>query len=381
MSLYRPVAEEIFCAVDARLTDSELRPLRRVADRIVRIEMGPNLLTERYRPWMLQFEVPTRWVMLIDSDEVPSASLIEAIPSALAKDHILAYVLTRRWLFRTSSQYIGEYPWDPDWNVCLVRSDPATLTLSGQMHEGILPVEPFRYMDLATYHLDCIISSEEDRTRKVRFYEAIPSKNLEDGRSINQTYYLPERQGPLRLLDVPATDRSGIDLAMEAHAAGGRVLTRADEPASALNPDAIAETEIARWWPGEPLSDDAYKAHIELLQWGRGPRRPIDTFANSETRNLFVRLTNLGSTVWRRSGLHPRFFLSSRWFPHDGGEVVEGPRLVLHSDVRPGEEILQPLVLIAPAIGGRYQLCIDLVHEPIRWFSAQLELAVTVREE
>ena len=95
---------------------------------------------------MLQFEVPTRWLMVIDSDEVPSKSLIDSLPSLVENEHILEYALSRRWVFGSGSQYIGEYPWDPDWNLCLVRSDPATLRLSGKMHEGVLPVEPLRYL-------------------------------------------------------------------------------------------------------------------------------------------------------------------------------------------------------------------------------------------
>jgi FkbM family methyltransferase len=73
--------------------------------------------------------------------------------------------------------------------------------------------------------------------------------------------------------------------------------------------------------------------------------------------------------------------LGYRWFrPGEAEPVADGFRTAFPVAVRPGEEVIVPMVVEGPAVPGRYMLEIDVVREFVRWFGQSERVEVDVRE-
>ena len=385
LSLYRPIADEIVAFVNSRFTPNELAGLYRVADRVIPCEMGSNFIIEQYRAWQYQFENSCDWVFVTDHDEVPSSALLSSLRRLIEARDVVSFALTRRWVYPDAEHWIDEYPWHPDWQVNLLRNDPATLYFGGHAHQAALLVEPYRFVDLPTYHLDCVINSLEARRTKVAYYDSYGSSQLSDGRSINAVYYLPELQDTGVLAAIPGEDREMIARVLEADGSRGRVIASSDplEPGERHLAGTITSEEIVRFWPGRNLPASTYSASVALLPWGLGPRREMGVFRAGEQRALTVLLRNTGTEVWPRAHRVPTIALGSRWFQTDADNQdlvmrAEGDWALFASDVHPGDEVIQPIVIEAPLEPGAYVLEIDCVHDGVRWFDVGQRLSVQV---
>jgi SAM-dependent methyltransferase len=102
--------------------------------------------------------------------------------------------------------------------------------------------------------------------------------------------------------------------------------------------------------------------------------------------SLAVRVTNLGETVWLRTGRHGRGFVrlgahlldaSGRTIEHDYG------RAELPGDVPEDRTVPLEIRLKAPHASGRFRIRLDMVNEGVRWFeqdgsaAGSVELIVT----
>jgi len=385
LSLYRPFADEIVAFVNSRFLEVELSGISRVADRVIPCEMGPSFIIEHYRAWQYQFENTCEWVLVIDHDEVPSSALLGNIRRLIESPDVVAYPLTRRWVYPDPHHWIDQYPWHPDWQNNLLRNDPATLHFSGKPHQAALLVEPYRYEDLPTYHLDCVINSLEARRKKVAYYDSYGNSRLGDGRSINGVYYLPELQELDPPVPIPAEDVIMITGVLDAHDSHDRIIASNDpvRPGEHHLVGTIFSQEIARFWPGRILPLSAYSASVELLHWGLGPRRDIGEFRVGEKRSLTTLIRNTGTETWPRARREPTIAVGSRWYQSEANDEnfelrVEGEWTSFSSDVKPGEEYIRPIVIQAPLEPGSYLLVIDVVHDGVRWFDAALRIPVQV---
>ena len=120
---------------------------------------------------------------------------------------------------------------------------------------------------------------------------------------------------------------------------------------------------------------DAYAAELEPFE--SEPRMRV-----GEVRAIHFRVTNQGSETWPWD-VHagPEIRCAYRWL--DLNEAVLGPeghRTSFASTVRPGESVVVPLVVEAPAAEGAFLLEVDLVHEQVRWFDSPCRIRVTVSE-
>lgn len=93
MRALRDVADEIVVAVDSRVDPARLAPLADVTDTLVRFEfIDPP---ERARPWLAAV-CRNKSVLMIDGDEVPSAALIDRLPTLVADDSTVQFRVARR---------------------------------------------------------------------------------------------------------------------------------------------------------------------------------------------------------------------------------------------------------------------------------------------
>ena len=128
---FRPIADEVFVAVDSRIDPATLAPYDDVADRLVRYEFG--LHPDRARPWLFA-QCSGDWIFYIDGDEVASPALIDALPALLDDGETMQFGFPRRWLFPAPDRWLAELPWYPDMQVRLVRNGPL-LHHSGRLHD------------------------------------------------------------------------------------------------------------------------------------------------------------------------------------------------------------------------------------------------------
>ena len=383
LKLYRPVVDEIVVALNGRFTKGELRPLAGLADRVLPCEMREDFLQERYRAW-LYGQCRGEFICTVDTDEVPSSALLAALPELAAARDVVTYLTSCRWCYPDLAHWLDEYPWEPSWKMILVRNDPATLHIKGGVHEGVMAVAPYSFLELPVYHISDVTMSLPARERKIAFYDGLDGNQLlEDGRSVSEVFYLPERFARYPPADIPPEDLALIDQVAGADTASDRVLEREsvnDEPGELL-PGTFAYEAILASWPERPLPNGAYQARIELRR-GRTLERETTELRPGELRPMMVRIENCGDSTWLREARN-RISLASRFFTIGtaGGRgqlVRECRRFPFPADLHPGQTRLFPFEIEAPEEPGEYLLVVDLVEEYVRWFESGLELLVRV---
>lgn len=309
------------------------------------------------------------WVLRLDDDEMPSAGLAAALDECIHGDPPITHAwVPRRWLYPGPATVLRQWPWRPDYQMRLHRNDPALVAFPGRLHEVISVVGPCVYLREAIYHGDLLLEPFEERLQKARRYEAIRPGLRIDGTSINEAYYLPERQAKLRTEPVPALDAHQVGRLLEPDAGIPR-RSRRRVALSRVEPAAID----ALWEQREP-GPEAYHARLSL---------PDDDLAMTagQTGVFDVEVHNTGNAIWPGGpDRRPQIRVGYRWRdPHGTVVVPDGSHTPIPSELRPGRSALVPALVIAPPMPGRYVLELDLVNEDVRWFGCEHRFQVDVR--
>ena len=363
LGLLRSVAAEIVVAVDDRVDPELLGPLADVADELVLYPYEDPV--DRPVGWVHAL-CSRDWILWLDDDEIPSQRLLRELDELVAARDVTHFWLTRRWLYGDPRTLLDESPWLPDYQLRLVRNDPALLWFPGVTHWPIEAVGPHRYVEAPIYHTDLLLNPLERRREKSSRYERIEPGKRVDGLPLNHALYLPEDRGELALTEVPAEDVAPIETALSGDPWGPR-------SAPAREPRHATREEVDRHWHGRPPTPELYRARLEVA------REPV-AFAARETRAVDVRVTNEGGHVWPPGtrGV-PEIRASYRWRSTDGAILVDGGlRTPFPHALGPGETALVPVDVTAPSDPGRYVLELDLVHEHVRWFGSGVSLQVEV---
>ncbi len=351
LRLLRPVADEIVVALDETARESAT-VLAGVADRILLFSRTEP--ADRPVAWLCR-ACRGEWVFNIDDDEIPSATLVRALPLLVARADVTHCWIARRWLYPDITTYLDEPPWNTEYQLRLFRADERFLRFTDQFHRPIACVGPMRFVGAPLWHLDTALNPRMEREPKALRYER-ERRGLRIGAvSHNTGLYVPELRGEPALQRVPPRELKTIELILRAQARlGGRASI---EESSAESVD--------RHWPGAPHPASLYEASITLLT-------SPPTFTEGVQQTIDVRVKNLGECTWRFGD--DAITIGTRW-----DEEVEGPRTALPVDVRPGEGSVVP-VHVLPTVGpGRHLLEVDLVHEHVRWFDHPLRLGVDVK--
>ncbi len=361
--MFRAAADEIVCAIDARVPSQEIQPLEAIADRLVRCELDAVSSSERNLAW-LHSQCSGQWLLRVDGDEVPSQALLQRLPELIAADDVLQYLIPRRWLWPDARHYLDEHPWSYDWQIRLIRNEPAFLRFEGVMHTSVSLALPYRSIEEPLYHLDCLVNSLEDRRAKAGRYEMRRPRHTTDRGFPVNGFYLPEDFSKSKPAGVPSDDLRAIDAVMTATA-------RHTPPTRQALPLATLE-ETDRLWAGRVLDDDAYQARIRVLE-------PLNEMGAGQRCDVLVEIHNDGTETWPWGDFHPVIRAASRWFLTDGQTVhLEGPRTSLTADLRPRSAAIQGVAVCAPEQPGDYVLELNLVHEHVRWFDAGARIPVRV---
>jgi hypothetical protein len=361
----REFADEIVVAVDDRVKNGDLDPLRGVADVIRFVPVG-NAGAERVMNWLLR-QCSCDWVLRLDGDEVPSMALLSALPHLVAESDVVQYVFARRWCYPDPYHWIDERPWTPDWQARLARNVPALRLEPARLHAGLARMDPHRFLQIPIYHLDCATSSLAQREQKADQYEHLrPEHRTEDGFNVNW-YYLPEHHARRPPARVPAEDAALI---------APILATSASRHRDGANPDVrhADPADIEQLWGYRDVSDDAYRASLTVLE-------ELPRLRAGATTSVTVLASNDGTETWPWGDSRPAFRLGYRWTSASEPSVVhrEG-RTFFSADVAPGRQVVQPMSIHMPDAPGSYVLQLDVVHEWERWFNCGPRLAVTVTD-
>jgi hypothetical protein len=357
----RPIAGEVVLAIDSRLDEAETAKYAATADRLIRYEYCGAM--ERALAWA-HAQCRGDWILRIDGDEVASPALISAIPQLIAHGRVVQYQIPRRWAFPDSGHWLNELPWSPDYQIRLVRNDD-TLWFEGLTHTGATSTMPARYLETPIYHLNLLMLSRDQREQRIeRIYKPYSQGILAPGGGSVNRFYFPERFSRMDPSPVPADDRAAIE----------QVLSAVDVAHAQSGPVALAtRADIDRWWNSRTPSDHAYRARLEPIE--RDHRMTV-----GEGRVIHLRITNLGDETWPWGySQRPEIRVSYHWLNPDGTTLVpEGLRSAFPCPVRPGEQVIVPVGVMAPEVAGDFILEYDLVHELVRWFNCQLRVNMQV---
>jgi hypothetical protein len=321
LELCRDAVDELVVALDDRVAQAPP-----AADRVFRIPYEAPF--ERTTAW-LYAQCRGDWILRLDDDEVPSASLLAALPELVAAD-VTHVWLPRRWLFGGPDRYLDAHPWIPDFQLRLSVNDPRLVRFPGITHVPLEVAGAARYAEQPLYHLD-LLRPREERERKAAAYErARPGLRLA-GRALNHALYLPEE------VDAPTAPMPPADLELVRRVLAGAGAATGPRTAAA----ATRETIDARWALG-PVD-----AAVELELVHAPPR-----LEEGERAQALLRLRNGGTTTLAPPGVH----LGTWW----DGETA-GPWTQLPAPVEPGGETLAVATLAAPA-RGPHTVELQLVH-------------------
>jgi hypothetical protein len=359
LALFRPVADEIFVAIDDRAEPELDAALATVADTLVRYPYAEPV--DRPLAW-IHAQCRGEWVLTVDDDEIPSRALLDALPELVQSRDCTHYWLRRRWLYPTGDRYIDAQPWHQDYQLRLVLNDPRLISFPDETHVPVSALGPARYLELPLYHADCVVNSTEARARKARHYERLRPGLRMMGRPLNEAFYLPEQADPATRA-VPSEDLELIHSVLA---------PKSPSVAATVEVRNAGRGEIDRFWAGRVLSESAYSARLTLLH--DAPR-----LAAGGVGKVSVLVENLSDERWPwGGGRGPEIRLTYRWLRRDGSVAAEGLRTALPADLPAGESQIVPLTIAAPDDAGRYTFVVDLVHEHVRWFEQSVRVEVEV---
>jgi hypothetical protein len=361
LSLLRPHVDEIVLAVDRRRGGDTLDACADLADRRLTFELDGT--ASRLIGWVLA-QCSGDWILRLDDDEVPSASLLASLPELVTDRRVEQVLLERRWLFPDAGHHLTESPWRWEFLPRLLRNSPGSWRFRGRMHDhGDLAGEQ-RLVDAPFYHLDLVLNSLDDRRRKSLRYEARRPGLVLEGLPVN-ALYVPEdvRHGPGA--PVPAADRRLLEAVLRAG-----VVPTAPPPVAPVHHATDAEIDSHLVTTG--LTQEWYRAEIRLVD-------PPPVVGAGTTRRFLVAVRNRGDALWPAGDEPARpIRLGYRWRDTSGAHTVHEGRTLLPESVPPGRESLVLVWASTPVDEGAYRFEVDLVHEHVRWFDAPATTTVEV---
>lgn len=121
------------------------------------------------------------------------------------------------------------------------------------------------------------------------------------------------------------------------------------------------------------VGEGTYRARVE-------PHELQSSLIPSEQGTFSFYVTNEGTACWPT---HPSrdavFRLTYHWEYADGQPATEAGDLTsFPQTLKPGDQVLVPMQVIAPAVPNSYLLVVDVVHVWKRWFRCPCRVAVQV---
>jgi hypothetical protein len=365
LTLLRPIADEIVVAVDDRVDAEEIPILTGFADRVFLVEHAEP--ADRSMTW-LHHQCSCDWILRIDSDEVPSADLIEMLPELTAPSALRQIYLQRRWVYPDAVHWLDEIPWNPDTRNRLLRNDASNLRFPGLVHSDPVRADPVSFCEAPLYKLCCIVRSSEDRAAKGRLREKLLTPPRAPGGGIaDEVFYLPEVHARLPAAAIPEADADLIARVLAHTPVSASATERGDVPR-------VAREEIDRHWAARSFPEEAYRARLDIVSAPRPALPPNDIV------QFLIRVENQGIETWDWGFELPQpIVLSHHWHFTDTSPVkAEALPCSLPHALGPGESLLVLAPIRTPMEPGDYVVEFDMLHAGVRWFGCSVDAQVTV---
>jgi hypothetical protein len=302
LEVVRPIATEVLLAVDRRGDTATLELCADVVDRSYELE---DALPARALGWLMH-ECTGDWILRLDDDEVPSASLLAVLPETIRAKHLASVALTRRWLYPDTRRYLSSHPWTPDYQLRLVRNLPGIWRFPGLVHDEFHASGERRFLPHPLYHLDLLLHPLEARRSKRELYEFHRPGHATEGFPVN-AMYTPEDVEGVELERVPVEDAGLIDRVTEAEAP--KSSSRRGQAPRRVEPE-LAE----RYFPDRPLSRAAYRAAVGFV-------RPPRSVGAGETQVIELEVENRGDEWWPAGDGGPPIRIAYRWLGTGGSAL------------------------------------------------------------
>jgi hypothetical protein len=356
----REIADEVLLAVGGSVPEEDLLHYGEIADRLFSIEFE---FIERHLPW-LYAQCRGDWVLRLDGDEIPTEEMVSEVLIARDDRRLSSVVFPRRNLFPTVESFIAQAPWYPDFQIRMVRND-GSLRFSGLLHSTPERTLPARTVEAPMYHLPFILSSIEERRDRAAHYERLRPGLLAPTELPANEMLLPENMPSLVTAPVLEGHRRQIEAVLIANglAAAG--------PTDVISVS-LRETDLH--WPGRVLSEEAYRAKIEILD-------ASIPFAPGERRPFYLRVRNDGNETWGWDpSTGPYLHIVHRLVDRRGIPTDDWRPSFFTEWVRPGMTTIVPANLDAPFAPGSYRLEVKVRHSPQeRLFGSARERELVVR--
>jgi len=304
------------------------------------------------------------WVLRLDSDEIPSASLLEFLSDlSTIHDHYTHAWLKCLWLWPDNGHSLDGAPWGFDRQLRLFRNVPSLWQLSSQIHSTPRVLGPGVMLKHEFFHATLLQLRLSERHQKAMAYEYLgPGIRTRQGASTNFSYYMPE----LSTTTPTCKPLSDVDRDTVAF-----VMT------PSLLPDARPKMKPEILIPTGTRTQDArtdnYSGIIQLKAFGEPVVRAGYSFV------IDTCLANISDSVLSLRGKQP-LLLGAKWIQLKSHEVLSEARAGLPEVIPPKFEISAPIELQGPRMPGTYLLRIDLVTEGVQWHEVGVTLDVVVRD-
>lgn len=126
-------------------------------------------------------------------------------------------------------------------------------------------------------------------------------------------------------------------------------------------------TKHSHFAKGGILPDDAFTSELSILNGNA-----MFIMNMEATTNLPIKIKNISNTTWvggcSLDTKHP-INIAYHWLDVSGRIIIyDGQRTALPHDLKPGEEIVLNVTVLAPNKPGEYLLEFDMVQEQVAWF-------------
>ena len=201
------VSDEVIFAVDDRVSSADLRRLRRLRARVI-LHQFEDCIENSFSIYR---EASKDFVVRFDSDEVPSEALHAEIGNLRERGSTCSgYLIPRAWVVDEGKSFVDSYPWFPDEQSRIIRTNTRLRKYPVTIHEPLLPEGRLSSLTGVVYHLDLALRPFTERKEKVERYRSLCEPLLPDGREVSSTYYLPELAPSLQLSLLEKKERKNV---------------------------------------------------------------------------------------------------------------------------------------------------------------------------
>ena len=364
IELVRPHVDEVVLAVHQDAAET-IESCRELVDKLLVHAPLDGASQSALVAWMLH-HCNADWILRLDDDELPSAELLEALPTVIADRRTASAVaLKRRWVYPDAAHWIADSYWGIDYLTRLLRNLPSLWSFSGDHHAEGRFLADRATVGLPFYHLDLVLSGPAERRLKRDEYERVRPGLSRETFPLNDQY-LPELHEPLTLAAVPPEDRAPVASLLDPPPLTGSGSDAGAPPAVTPLREIIRHNGIR-----QDSGPELPQGRVSFVN----PRREIP--AGTECA-FDLEVVNSGTTPWPfRTPIVIR--AGTRWLTPDGKPtlVPEG-RTHFSQTIWPGLPARVVLFITSPSAPGRYLLEADLVHEGVRWFGLHERTEVEV---